>query len=175
MRFISATRFGQSRSVIAVNFKPTPPLGIRCCTTASILICPSRTRKSSLAFSPTGLGVGVERNSPPRSGRKHGKHHPSHHISNRPHRPLSRLEKQFFWNSLFLPARLPCGSPQALQIWLEEKRHPCHVAVAGTGVGALHTQCQEVVFCGEGLLALAGSRLGRKAVRMPIAGRYEQR
>src|ERR1700674_2851665 len=88
MRFISATRLGQTRSVIAVNFKPTPPLGIRCCTTASILICPSRTRKSNLAFSPTGLGVGVERNSPPRSGRKHGKHHPSHHISNRPtHRP----------------------------------------------------------------------------------------
>lgn len=54
---------------------------------------------------------------PPRSGRKHGKHHPFHSISNRPtHRPLSRLEKPFFWNSLFSPARLPCGSPQALQI-----------------------------------------------------------
>src|ERR1700730_7763867 len=116
-RFISATRFGQSRSVIAVNFKPTPPLGIRCCTTASTLICPSRTRKSSLAFSPTGRRVGVERNPPPRSGRKHGKHHPSRHISNRPtHRPLSRREKPFFWSSLFLPARWPYGSPQALQI-----------------------------------------------------------
>ena len=63
--FIRATRFGQSRSVIDVNFNPTPPLGIRCCTTASTLICPSPTRKSSLAFSPTGRGVGVERNRPP--------------------------------------------------------------------------------------------------------------
>src|SRR5205807_9612419 len=56
MRFISATRVGQSRSVIAVNFKPTPPLGIRCCTTASALIGPSGTRKSSLALTPTCRG-----------------------------------------------------------------------------------------------------------------------
>jgi hypothetical protein len=37
----SATNCGQSLSVIAVNFKPSPPLGTRCRTTASALICPS--------------------------------------------------------------------------------------------------------------------------------------
>ena len=38
---MSDTKFGQSWSVMAVNFKPTPTLGMRCRTVASARICPS--------------------------------------------------------------------------------------------------------------------------------------
>ena len=50
-----------------------------------------------------------------------------------------------------------------------------HWGARENGVGELHPQCQAVVFCEEGLSALTGSRFGRKAVRMPMAGRNEQR
>ena len=60
------------------------------------------------------------------------------------------------------------------------RKPPAHATPRGigareNGMSALYTQSQAVVFRGEGLLALAGSRLGRKAVRMPMAGRNEQR
>ncbi len=78
--FISATRRGQSWSVIAMNFNPSPPPGITCCTTASTLICPSGTRKSSLTLAPMRRGPVVERNNPPtlRSQMRETSSSPSH-------------------------------------------------------------------------------------------------
>src|SRR5713226_719389 len=61
----NAARCAKSCSVTAVNFNPSPLPGSECRTTASALICPSCTRKSSLAFIPTGRGVGVSMNIPP--------------------------------------------------------------------------------------------------------------
>ena len=61
----NAARCGQSCSVTAVNFNPSPLPSSICRTIASALICPSWTRKSSLAFIPTGRGLGVAINRPP--------------------------------------------------------------------------------------------------------------
>jgi hypothetical protein len=61
----NAARCGQSCSVTALNFNPSPLPGSICRTIASARICPSWTRKSSLAFVPTGRGTRVARNRPP--------------------------------------------------------------------------------------------------------------
>jgi hypothetical protein len=59
-------KWGRSPSLTAVNFRPSPHPGFTCRTTASALICPSWTRKSTLALEPTGLGLAVSTNRPPR-------------------------------------------------------------------------------------------------------------
>ncbi len=61
----NAARCGQSCSVTAVNFNPSPLPGSLCRTIASVLIWPSWTRKSSLVFMPTGRGPGAAINKPP--------------------------------------------------------------------------------------------------------------
>src|SRR6266481_5484016 len=64
--FNNAMKCGRSPSLTAVNFRPSPHPGFTCRTTASALICPSWTRKSTLALEPTALGLAVSTNRPPR-------------------------------------------------------------------------------------------------------------
>src|SRR6266849_6882627 len=61
----NAAKCGQSCSVMAVNFNPSPSPGSKCRTIASALICPPWTRKSTLAFIPTGCRPAVAMNRPP--------------------------------------------------------------------------------------------------------------
>jgi len=63
-------------------------------TTASVLICPSWTRKSSLAFIPTGRGPGVAMDRPPAPRSRTRETSPRHYNANRPRRrPASRCER----------------------------------------------------------------------------------
>jgi hypothetical protein len=59
-----AASFGRSFSLTAMNLSPTPAPGTAWRMTASARICPSWTRKSSLARTPAGLGLSVSMNSP---------------------------------------------------------------------------------------------------------------
>jgi hypothetical protein len=64
--FNNAMKRRRSPSLTAVNFRPSPRPGFTWRTTASALICPSGTRKSTWAGKPTGLGLAVSTNKPPR-------------------------------------------------------------------------------------------------------------
>lgn len=64
-RVSNAARCGESCSVTAVNFKPSPLPGTMCRTMASTRIWPSWTRKSSRALVPTGSGLVAAINRPP--------------------------------------------------------------------------------------------------------------
>src|SRR2546425_1422489 len=77
---INAARRGESCSVSAVNFSPRPPEDFACRTRASALIGPSGTRKSILAFSPTGFAFDVAMHKPPalRSRTRETSSRPSH-------------------------------------------------------------------------------------------------
>lgn len=59
-----ASRCLPSSGVTAMNLSPSPAPDFACCTVAVALICPSRTRKSSLIVAPTARGSSVSRNKP---------------------------------------------------------------------------------------------------------------
>jgi hypothetical protein len=65
-RCSSAANLRRSCSVTAVNLSPNPRPGTTCRMIASVRICPSLTRKSTLVVAPMARGCGVSRNNPPR-------------------------------------------------------------------------------------------------------------
>jgi len=61
----NAASLGRSCSLSAVNLNPNPAPDLACRTTASARICPSCTRKCSLASAPAVFGSSVSMNKPP--------------------------------------------------------------------------------------------------------------